>query len=110
MRMEHIQQKQRILFMENKHTVYILRCKDRTLYTGYTNNLGRRLKMHHEGKGAKYTRGRGPFQVVYVEHFETKEQAMKKEYAIKQLTREEKWQFIRDRLKEVVTNEQTEQF
>ncbi|NBJ70866.1 MULTISPECIES: GIY-YIG nuclease family protein [Clostridia] len=91
--------------MENKHTVYILRCKDRTLYTGYTNNLERRLKMHQEGKGAKYTRGRGPFQVVYVEYFETKEQAMKKEYTIKQLTREEKWRFIRDRLKEVMINE-----
>lgn len=107
-----IQKKQRILFMENKHTVYILSCNDRSLYTGYTNNLERRLKLHLEGKGAKYTRGRGPFQVVYVEHFETKEEAMKKEYAIKQLPRKEKWKLIRGNgnLKEVIKYEPTEQF
>jgi putative endonuclease len=110
MKLENIQKKQRKLFMEHKHIVYILLCKDRSLYTGYTSNLEHRLKMHQEGKGAKYTRGRGPFRVVYVEHFPTKVQAMKKEYEIKQLTRKGKLQLIRDRLKEVVSYEITEKF
>lgn len=93
--MEPIQRKQRLLFMgENKHIVYILKCKDNTLYTGYTNNLKRRIKLHEEGKGAKYTRGRGPFEIVYTEHFSSKQEAMRKEYEIKQLTRKEKEQLI----------------
>src|SRR5690554_514045 len=81
------QTKQRKLFMaaNNEHVVYILKCKDNTLYTGYTNDFPRRLRMHEDGKGAKYTRGRGPFQVELIEQFQTKEEAMKKEYAIKQL-------------------------
>ncbi|GAA0438033.1 MAG: GIY-YIG nuclease family protein [Bacillota bacterium] len=90
---------------EHEHTVYILKCKDNSLYTGYTNNLENRLKMHNEGKGAKYTRGRGPFQVVYIERFSSKEKAMKKEYTIKQLTRKEKLQLIRAALKEVIKYE-----
>lgn len=48
--------------MGNNHIVYILRCSDQSLYTGYTNNLEARLKKHEVGKGAKYTRGRGPFK------------------------------------------------
>lgn len=84
--------------MEDKeHLVYMLKCKDNTLYTGYTNNLPHRLKMHVEGKGAKYTRGRGPFEVVYTEAFVTKEEAMRKEYQIKQLTRLEKQALIDSR-------------
>lgn len=84
--------------MEDKeHLVYMLKCKDNTLYTGYTNNLAHRLKMHVEGKGAKYTRGRGPFEVVYTEAFDTKEEAMRKEYQIKQLTRLEKQALIDSR-------------
>lgn len=84
--------------MEDKeHLVYMLRCKDDTLYTGYTNNLAHRLKMHAEGKGAKYTRGRGPLEVVYTEAFHTKEEAMRKEYQIKQLTRLEKQALIDSR-------------
>lgn len=79
---------------EHKHVVYILKCKDSTLYTGYTNNLNHRLQMHECGKGAKYTRGRGPFHVEYVERFSTKEEALKKEYAIKQLPRSKKQQLI----------------
>lgn len=92
---------------ENEHIVYILRCKDLTLYTGYTNDLENRLEMHTNGKGAKYTRGRGPFQVVFVEKFPTKEAAMKREYQIKQLSRKEKFQLIRDKLKEVMQFEHT---
>lgn len=101
--MEPIQMKQRRLFMtEEEHTVYILKCNDNTLYTGYTNDLEHRLKMHESGKGAKYTRGRGPFQVMFVERYPTKEAAMKREYEIKQLTRKGKFQLIRDKLKEVM--------
>lgn len=70
--------------------VYILRCSDDTLYTGITNNLERRIEQHNEGKGAKYTRGRGP--VTLVKYFEcaSKSEALKLEYKIKQLSREEK--------------------
>ncbi|WP_164670606.1 GIY-YIG nuclease family protein [Virgibacillus doumboii] len=90
-----------------EHIVYILKCKDNSLYTGYTNDLEHRLAMHEEGKGAKYTRGRGPFQVVFVEKFATKEEAMQKEYQVKQLSRKEKFQLIRDKLKEVMNYENT---
>jgi putative endonuclease len=94
---------------EPEHTVYILKCADGSLYTGYTNNLENRLKMHESGKGAKYTRGRGPFQVMFVERFLTKEAAMKREYEIKQLTRKGKFQLIRDKLKEVMQNDHTKE-
>lgn len=69
---------------------YILKCNDDTLYTGWTNNLEKRIKDHNDGKGAKYTKTRRPVELVYYEKFETKEEAMKREYAIKQLTRAEK--------------------
>lgn len=84
--------------MEDKeHLVYMLKCKDNTLYTGYTNNLEHRLQMHLSGKGAKYTRGRGPFEVVYTEGFITKEEALRREYQIKQLPRSEKNALIETR-------------
>lgn len=89
--------------MDNQeHIVYMLKCNDHSLYTGYTTNLEKRLEMHLMGKGAKYTRGRGPFQVVYVKKFATKKAAMQKEYEIKQLSRKEKLQLIREMLKEVI--------
>ena len=93
----------------HEHIVYILKCKDNTFYTGYTNDLEHRLKMHTEGKGAKYTRGRGPFQVVYLERFSTKEAAMSKEYEIKKRNRKEKMQLIRNMLKEVNLNEHSKE-
>ncbi|MBM7573133.1 GIY-YIG nuclease family protein [Aquibacillus albus] len=77
-----------------KYYVYILKCKDGTFYTGYTNNLNRRMVMHDSGKGAKYTRGRGPFQLVYYQTFPTKEEAMQAEYQIKQLGRKQKEQLV----------------
>lgn len=83
-----------------EHVVYILKCKDDTLYTGYTNDFEHRLTKHTEGKGAKYTRGRGPFEVVYIEKHETKQVAMKKEYEIKQLSHIQKIQLIQDKAKE----------
>jgi putative endonuclease len=70
--------------------VYIVECSDGTFYTGWTNNLEKRLDMHSKGTGAKYTRGRGPVKLVYHETFDTKEAAMKREYQIKRLTRYEK--------------------
>lgn len=74
--------------------VYILRCGDGSLYTGWTNDLARRVRMHREGRGAKYTRAHLPVELVHTEEFETKEQAMAREYEIKQLTREQKLKLI----------------
>ncbi|MBD7911981.1 MULTISPECIES: GIY-YIG nuclease family protein [Clostridium] len=76
--------------------VYILLCGDGSLYTGWTNNLEKRFKDHCNSKGAKYTRGRGPLKIVYFETFEDKVDAMKREYAIKKLRREEKDNLIKN--------------
>ena len=65
--------------------VYILRCKDGTLYTGWTNDFNKRLEAHNSGKGAKYTRGRGPVTPVYLELLPDKSSATKREAAIKKL-------------------------
>ena len=73
-----------------KNVTYILKCNDNSLYTGWTNDITHRLKMHNEGKGAKYTRGRGPVELVYLEEFETKQEAMSREAKIKRLRRKEK--------------------
>lgn len=74
---------------------YILQCKDGTYYTGWTNNIEKRVKDHNEGRGAKYTKPRLPVALVYYETFETKEEAMRREYAIKQMTRREKEQLMK---------------
>ncbi|MBE6956602.1 MAG: GIY-YIG nuclease family protein [Ruminococcaceae bacterium] len=71
--------------------VYILRCGDGTLYTGSTDNVEKRLAAHRAGKGAKYTRGRGPLELAYSEQLPDKSAALRREYEIKQLTRQEKW-------------------
>ena len=70
--------------------LYILRCGDGTLYTGITTDVSRRLEAHRQGRGAKYTRGRGPLELVYQESCGTHSQALRREYAVKQLSREEK--------------------
>lgn len=70
--------------------IYILRCADGTLYTGWTNDLEKRLQTHNSGKGAKYTRSRRPVELVYTESFATRSEAMKREAEIKKLSREEK--------------------
>ena len=72
----------------------MLKCSDGTLYTGWTNDLEKRVEAHNSGKGAKYTKARRPVELAYSEEFETKEQAMKREYAIKQLGRKEKQELI----------------
>ena len=70
--------------------VYILKCADESLYTGITNDLDARLAAHEEGTGAKYTKGRGPFEVVYTEDCADRSEASKREFAIKKLNRAEK--------------------
>lgn len=76
--------------MEKKWYVYLLRCGDGTLYCGMTDDVARRLEIHRAGKGAKYTRGRGPLELVYSEECESYSAALRREYAIKQLPRTEK--------------------
>ena len=70
--------------------VYILECKDRTLYTGYTTDIERRVSEHNRGTGAKYTRGRAPCTLVYYKRYHSRSEAMKEEYRIKQLSKKEK--------------------
>ena len=74
--------------------LYILRCGDDTLYTGITNDISARLKAHASGKGAKYTRGRGPLELVYQEQQESYSAALKREHQVKQLTRTQKLHMI----------------
>lgn len=76
------------------HYVYIVKCSDDTYYTGYTNNLSRRIEQHNQGEGAKYTKGRRPVELVYSKEFNSKSKAMKREYKIKQLTRQKKIELI----------------
>ncbi len=70
--------------------VYMLRCGDGSLYTGWTNDLEHRVAAHQAGKGAKYTKAHLPVELVYWEAFETKEEAMSREWAVKRLSRREK--------------------
>jgi len=75
---------------------YILRCCDGTLYTGYTDDISRRIAVHNSGKGAKYTRSRLPVELAYYESFETKSEAMHRENEIKGMTRSEKLRLIQN--------------
>ena len=76
---------------------YIFRCSDGSLYTGWTNNLEKRISAHNAGRGAKYTKPRRPVVLAYYEEFQTKEEAMRREWEIKHMTREEKMQMIHTR-------------
>lgn len=76
--------------MEKHWVLYILRCKDDTLYTGITDNLTKRLQAHCSGKGAKYTRGRGPLTLLYTEDCADRSQALRREIEIKRLPRQAK--------------------
>jgi putative endonuclease len=78
----------------NKHFFYVLKCKDGSLYAGYTTDLNRRVRMHNEGKGAKYTRGRGPVSLVFFHEYSTKEEAMRTEYWFKRLSKTKKERII----------------
>ena len=72
------------------HYTYMLQCKDGTYYIGYTNDLKKRVKAHNEGKAAKYTKGRGPVELIYYEEYEEKSQAMRREWEMKRLSRSQK--------------------
>ncbi len=74
--------------------LYILRCRDGSLYTGITTDVEKRLEAHRAGKGAKYTRGRGPLELVYQEECGDHSAALKREIEIKALSREEKLKMI----------------
>lgn len=76
--------------MEGNWYLYILRCGDDTLYTGITNDVEKRLEAHRAGKGAKYTRGRSPLELAYREHCGSHSDALKREAAVKKLTRQQK--------------------
>lgn len=82
--------------MAGEHYVYVLRCGDGTLYTGYTTNPDRRLAEHRAGEAAKYTRGRGPLQLVHLEAFGSRSAAQSREWEIKQLDRGQKDALIAD--------------
>ncbi|GIN93491.1 UPF0213 protein [Siminovitchia terrae] len=79
---------------KNRHFFYVLECKDGSYYGGYTINPSRRLCEHNSGKASKYTRTRTPVSMIYVEEFEEKGEALKAEYAFKQLTRSKKEKFL----------------
>lgn len=78
----------------NDHYFYVLTCRDGSYYGGYTNDLERRIKLHNEGKGAKYTRGRGPVKLTFYQRFDNKSEAMSAEYHFKRLTRKQKQEFL----------------
>lgn len=77
-----------------EYYVYIIKCIDGSFYCGYTNDVEKRFEKHKNGKGAKYTRSHLPLEIVYTEKFETKSDAMKREYKIKNMTRLQKEKLI----------------
>ena len=79
-----------------EHYVYVVECSDGTYYTGYTTDVERRVADHNNGDGAKYTRGRRPVELVYVESFDTQSAAMQREHAVKQLRRPAKERLVAD--------------
>lgn len=76
--------------------IYMVRCKDNSLYTGWTTNIERRVKEHNSGKGAKYTRARLPVKLVYYEKFKNKKEATKREYMIKKFSKLKKERFVKE--------------
>ena len=88
----------KVLSMTKNNYTYILECSDGTYYCGWTNDLEKRLSAHNNGTASKYTRIRRPVKLVYYETFETKQEAMSREYHIKQLKRKEKESLIKQLL------------
>lgn len=82
---------------EEKCYTYIVECSDGTYYTGWTNDIKKRILIHNAKKGAKYTRSRTPVKLVYLEQADTKRQAMSREARIKQMSRQEKEQLMKNR-------------
>ncbi len=87
-------------YMENGGEImnytYMVRCRDGSLYTGWTTDIEKRVKAHNEGKGAKYTHSRRPVRLAYYEAFETKEEAMQREYAIKHMNKAAKEKLVKE--------------
>ncbi len=81
---------------DKKFFSYLVRCSDDSLYAGFTTDLDHRMQTHNAGKGAKYTRSRLPVELVYYEEFSSKEEAMRREAALKKLTRKEKLKLIEE--------------
>ncbi|MDO4805394.1 MAG: GIY-YIG nuclease family protein [Lachnospiraceae bacterium] len=77
--------------------MYIVKCRDGTLYTGWTNDLAGRIEAHNAGKGAKYTKSRRPVELAYYETFGTREEAMSREYHVKRMTRSKKLELIHNK-------------
>lgn len=83
--------------MSEKNYTYILKCADGSFYCGWTNDLDKRLSAHNAGTASKYTRSRLPVTLAYYETFPTKQEAMRREYRIKKLTRQEKILLIKSK-------------
>ncbi|MDF0727849.1 GIY-YIG nuclease family protein [Cytobacillus sp. S13-E01] len=79
---------------KNSHYFYVLECRDGTFYAGYTNNIKQRITKHNQGKGAKYTRGRGPVELLFAKEFITKSEALKAEIRFKKFNRKQKENFL----------------
>ena len=82
--------------MNEDSFVYILKCKDNTYYTGWTNDIDKRLKAHNKGVASKYTRGRIPVKLVYLERLDNKSEGLRREASIKKITRSENEELIRN--------------
>ena len=80
---------------KKQYFVYILKCRDRSYYTGYTGNINRRLEEHNSGRGGRYTRARGPVELVHTETHSTRIDAIRRELAIKKLSRKAKRDLIK---------------
>lgn len=80
----------------DSHYVYMVECSDGTLYTGYARNVAKRMDAHNTGRGAKYTRGRRPVRLVYVECFPGKSPALQREYELKRMSRSQKLELIKE--------------
>lgn len=91
---------------ESLNYTYIVRCRDGSLYTGWTNDLEKRIRAHNEGRGAKYTKSRRPVVLAYYEEFCSKEEAMRREWEIKHMKRKEKIRMIEE--KEIIREQETE--
>lgn len=83
------------LVQQQNNYVYIVKCQDNTFYTGWTTQIDKRVETHNKGCGAKYTRSRRPVELVYFETFQDKSSALKREYQIKQMTRQQKERLIK---------------
>ncbi len=90
---------------ESHNYTYMVRCADKSLYTGWTNDLKKRIAAHNAGKGAKYTKSRLPVELVYYETFATKQEAMSREWHLKKMTRAQKEMLVKEKSNRADKNE-----